>query len=407
MPAENPIIHIQIDGTPSMQGFVTVSNSRYIRTLQLVDSAATTAFSQSTPRKYYRFGTKRMLLPNTTSTLSARAQDFYDRSNPSLQNARIDVAVQPVDRNRSSDLSIIVTDLYQKDQEQATLVDTLSSNYLDKGYAVGMLAVRSEFEGTVYDVALLNQTIEYKTTPNNPNTFHPFYVIVLGTYEDVARYFQQLQDASQSEGLNLEDDKFVIFSKKLVADYSFLKIPEGNFKTTGIQRQVTINDGQAMVIIKDREKIERLMIDDRAKPNENISYQANYQPLRYTLPPAEFKFNIKAEKFNPIDNKAFLPIQNQDNLKITLDEIQENSISFNTNFRFGNAGQERGIYQFTVDVLPTALKQPEWWQKWNFREGENMDGAKTYNLFYFLDSLRKKTETGAIIGRFCYIVYKK
>ncbi|MGB5595274.1 MAG: hypothetical protein WBM32_05140 [Crocosphaera sp.] len=53
-------IFISIDGTPSMKGFVSSNNSRYIRTLRLLRNATTTAFPTTTSPDFYIFGTKRL-----------------------------------------------------------------------------------------------------------------------------------------------------------------------------------------------------------------------------------------------------------------------------------------------------------------------------------------------------------
>ncbi|MFN9965212.1 MAG: hypothetical protein ACK52F_00370, partial [bacterium] len=50
-------IIIQIDGTPSMKGFVSDRNSRYIRTLRLLRSATNTAFPVTPSPTFYVFGT--------------------------------------------------------------------------------------------------------------------------------------------------------------------------------------------------------------------------------------------------------------------------------------------------------------------------------------------------------------
>lgn len=114
-------VRIHIDGTPSMRGFVDIPGSRYVQTLDLLDRAARTAFN-STQIKYYRFGITRDELRGEQAYKEAQSPTFYDRNNPKLQDAKLNAAITPVDNDSNDELSIIVTDLYQKNQVRKALL---------------------------------------------------------------------------------------------------------------------------------------------------------------------------------------------------------------------------------------------------------------------------------------------
>ncbi|MGL4498742.1 MAG: hypothetical protein ACRCU2_06725, partial [Planktothrix sp.] len=406
-PLSNPITPvIQIDGTPSMQGFVNLSNSRYIRTLRLIDTAVTTAFGNSLPPQYYRFGMTRRRLPDEKTSLIAQRPWFYDGSNEELLDAQLDVAIKPLDGNSRDQLSIIVADLYQKDHEKSLVLASLQENYLNKGLAVGIVSVKSEFDGMVYDIGLANDSLEYRTTPNNPKTFQPFYVLVLGTYENVVNFFDRLKASSQSEGLNLTDENFVIFYSRLVSSPLHLNInpndPGSNLP--GIRRVFMVNNQQVMVSVSDRQKTEILMLTDENSQETNIPYQVPYQSLSYLLPLADAEIQVST-LYNS-DSKTWLNIE-QNNLELKNWNFQGEELFFEANFKAQN--MQQGVYWLEVDVLPNKLKQPDWWEEWNLKENQVFQGGTTYNLLPFLTELKAlnlnqiKTQG---IGRFCYLVHK-
>jgi len=209
-------IIIQIDGTPSMKGFVNNSNSRYIRTLRLLRGAANTAFPATSSPTFYVFGTQRLKEP--ISHQSAETVEFYSGGNPNLRDAATSKIVQPQKTDSSNSLYVIVTDLYQENAQWEELVANLKDHYLLKNKTVGIVAVKSEFSGDIYDVGL--KGIRYP----NVKTNHPFYILVLGQYPQVKQYFDAIKSDSQKRGLNFPDENFVIFSTQIFEKPTFLEI---------------------------------------------------------------------------------------------------------------------------------------------------------------------------------------
>lgn len=398
---------IQIDGTPSMQGFVTIPTSRYIRTLRLIDTVVTTAFANSQPPQYYRFGMARRRLPDEKSSLIAQSPWFYDGTLEELLDAQLDVAIAPVEGNPKEQISIIVADLYQKDAEMSRVINSLKANYLEKGLAVGILAARSEFDGTVYDIGLNNESVQYRTTQNQPESFQPFYVLVLGTYENVSHFFDQIKTASQSEGLNLKDDNFVIFYTRFLSEPLRLNIDPnpGNFNVDGIRRLHTINDGNVMVSVGDRKTTEILMLTNASSQDKKISYEISYQGLPYLLPINDIQVEVYPSIYNSED-ESFVPLT-QNSIEFNNWNIDGNQLNFDANFN--PEAMTSGVYWLPVDLSPKSLQSLNWWSEWNLQENEAFQGGKTYNLLPFMENLKSlnlqlNTDTG--MGRLCYLVQK-
>ena len=413
---------IQIDGTPSMQGYVNIPNSRYIRTLNLIDDAVLTAFLKSEV-KYYRFGVDRQPLTDQNSSRLAQNPEFYPRSNdnlspdlPHFKESQIDKVIEPIDPTIGNDLYIIVTDLYQsliqKDAQNNRGLKTIKERYLLQGYSVGILGVKSEFDGMIYDVGYDGQSYDYITDLDNYQTFHPFYIIVLGKYENIVSFFNQMKRSSKSQGLNFPDDQYVIFYPHLVEKTSFLNINLDNKQLpSGIKRLTPGHSYERIVMLRitNPQTTERLKIDDSFDGSEPIKYEVPYSRLPYTLPlKLPPKLDIKGRKFDR-QTKTFVDSPTlEDIIQFPNLQIQENKISFNTVFK--SKEMSKGVYQFQVDALPSGFEQQVWWTKWNFSEN-NFDGAKTYNLLPFLQNLSDttlnivKSQKNAI-GRFCYVVQK-
>ena len=115
-------------------------------------------------------------------------------------------------------MNVIITDLYQKDSDITKVNLEIKNNYLnsnlvDKGYAVGVMAIKSEFQGTVYTELSSTSQFSYNTQGKKPLQYHPFYVIFLGKYSDIDTYFTKL---IKNGGELLQDSKLVIFSPRSI-----------------------------------------------------------------------------------------------------------------------------------------------------------------------------------------------
>jgi len=401
-PSNSVNVKINIDGTPSMLGFVNIPDSRYIQLLKAIDSAASIAFTSSQV-EYYRFGLKSYRLNGQKNSLPAQRPNFYSEGKTikgDFLDAQLQAAIHKT-KNISNELNIIVTDLYQKESStQDPVIQILKDKYLKPGYAVGILGVKSQFKGTVYDTNLKGDTQRNQTTNN-----HPFYVIVLGKYANILQYYEKLKDNASF----VSDENFIIFSKQLVKDKSRLNItntaPE---LPPGIWRIQTANKNGLMVHIKSPESTERLRIKQGYKSDNKIEYEVDYSPLPYTLPISTQDINL------PIKS---IPLKNQGDettLQVSNFAIDQNKIKWNITIQ---PPAKSGIYAFAINVIPEKFLEPTWWTQWNYGENE-FDVTKTYNLLPFLKNLGSVTlelvkssqsqgSSQPAIGRFCYILQQE
>jgi len=216
-------IKIYIDGTVSMRGFVTPDAVRenaltvYQQVLsEGVEDAAQAQWPAVAP-EFHQFGEISRKIDRSDWVTVATAP-FYDE--PILnQITNIQLVFEEA---RSTDLTVVATDLYQDDADIATVVRLLEERYFsaDSPGTVGIIGIRSQYNGTIYDVGINNREFEYNTygfdqCPAGGDAvaadeeaveaddadadvvdpypcLRPFYLIVAGQHADVEAYYRAL-----------------------------------------------------------------------------------------------------------------------------------------------------------------------------------------------------------------------
>jgi hypothetical protein len=183
-------VDVFLDGTLSMKGFTVPGvTSRYVQTIQLLERAAQKGWDKGSVI-FYKFGSRIDPIAGR-AYLEAAKPSFYS-SPREFQKTYIEKVIDfprgyvpPAGGIITGDnlpngdnLKVIVTDLFQDSADVALLTKSLKENYLAKNLAVGVLGIKSEFAGKVYDVGPVNYTFDY-ASGDSPEKFRPFYVLIL------------------------------------------------------------------------------------------------------------------------------------------------------------------------------------------------------------------------------------
>jgi hypothetical protein len=418
--SKNLTVDIHVDGTPSMQGYVSNSTeSLYSQTLKVLDE---TARLNAKEVKYYRLGTTSNPISRDKYRQAAEAK-FYsgnDGGFPLLSVSQIETAINPP---KNEILSVIVTDLYQKNTDITTITERIKQYYLnnknDPNYAIGIIGIKSEFNGEIFLEDNRNSSINYQTTSNKLKQYHPFYLIFLGHYSDIAHYFDLLASNSNTK-VAIEQGGAVIFSPDYLlqntvtlAEYPDLPLEED------ISRPVSLNDGQ-VAIEKDDLPIEMLEIDKREADNLKLKYDVSLKYLKHGLKidPQKIMTNFKLQKFDGFD-QSFKDANQTSSLGENL-TAKEWSISdpndyLSFNFSINPGEIDPGVYLFNIDTIAGGLQSQSWWQEWDGSSQDilNGEGWKTYNLARFLEQMKTITTEAMLsrndpkfIGRFCYAIQR-
>ncbi len=401
-PTDGIQLSVLIDGTPSMQGYVNnLLSSRYAQTLKLIDSASSTGWTGAKSAiKYYRFGTQKQVIDRETY-LRSQLPAFY-QGGADFSVSRIDTVL---DKPAPDRLDVLVTDLYQKDADVQIVQNQLKDRYLEQGYGVGILAIKSEFNGTIYDVGLSGQQFGYSTAGKAPPLFHPFYVMILGSYGNIQHYYEQLQ----KNGLGDVDHRFVVFYPQPVRQVSVLdsrailqKLPNN------LQQPKVLNDGRVVLQKKSAIAPVQFFALTRKTVAEPFETKIVYAPLPHTLPiqSSAIALTTAAERYQN-RAKGFQSVQT-DGFQLSDWQVEDSSLQFKA--RFQPDKLEKGIYRFNFEASPTELGEPAWWKTWTATEG-SLEGAKTNNLLPFLRGLRLSTtaqmkQQKVAIARLCYALHK-
>ena len=218
---------IFFDATVSMKGFVKVGAAQYSRVIRLLENVVLSGWADGQV-EFYRFGTHVEPI-DRDSYLRVRKLEFYEDSRIKLKT-HIEKVIDHETREGSDSgnegrLAIIVTDLFQTNNDTNVLVARFKDNYLKKNLAVGILGIRSHFDGVIYDIG-------NNRGPRPYTGDRPFYLLAVGRHSDIAHYFETLIDASGLEA------RTVIFSRDLIQPLA--SFDEGTLDS--VKNLVRVND---------------------------------------------------------------------------------------------------------------------------------------------------------------------
>jgi hypothetical protein len=416
-------INLYVDGTPSMKGFVSNPNSRYVQTLERLLSvsdiepvtfeAQTKSFSRDT--QFFRLGnnqkTSKKVEPiDRQKYRQAQIPAFYGGVGfPSLTVSHIDAAIVP----NEDELTVIVTDLYQAEDDASAIVKQIKQYMAstNQSGAVGVIGIKSEFNGTVYTEA---QSGGGSFDWNKP---HPFYLLVLGQLDDVHFYTNRLMSSLDFS----EDIQATIFSPyRLYGSIAHLEQKQDSELSPDERKSISIpksimKQGTLAVTLQGKD-IQPLVIRDKKQPVD-LPFTVMLKPIEHLLETdsAALTTSVMLETYDSGSRKfvenASSPAK--DGLSLKDLQIDGNTLSFSTQIQ-PESIRAPGIYSFKVDTTVNAagdaLGEQSWWDEWNSSPA-SQEGSKTHDLENFLQDLRSMTaslmrQNAPLVGHFCYVIQK-
>ncbi len=160
-------VNLYVDATVSMGGYVADPNSRYAEFLEGLESAAQTTWRRADVH-FFRFGAEAQEV-GRPAFLAAKAPAFYTEKLTDIDRA--------VDCGPPNEVRVIVTDLFQSEGDVNAIVARIKDRCFQRGRAVAVLGVPSQFRGKVYDAKV--PAYVYASTAN-PASYRPFYALLLG-----------------------------------------------------------------------------------------------------------------------------------------------------------------------------------------------------------------------------------
>ena len=401
------VARIYFDATLSMQGFVVLGSTHYTRICPSLESVIVSGWRDETV-SFFRFG-ERVESIDRNTYLQVGDESFYqtdigiktyiekiienedplgkpqmEGSNALEGETEIDVNNMPEDGAEADStenrLVVIVTDLFQDNGDINRLIPELKEKCIKKGVDVGLFGLRSQFDGTVYDIGSgEGSSLRYRSTPGNPETFRPFYLLVLGKRADIAHYFDRLKLNGFSEA------ETIIFSLYLVSpllSFEGAAIGPGNLNNANY--------------VPENPRLLQYEIVRNFLPTKISAKGMKYDPLPHAMV-------FHADMFDPPDITAEHKPTPTGNNEISQDAkrcleviptLSENetgnelTIDFNLDSESlpGNA-----VYLYKVTLHPRidSYQAPAWCSDWDM--GSVPHGARTLNLLNFVNNISQVT----------------
>ena len=400
------VARIYFDATLSMQGFVAPGSTDYTRICPYLESAIVSGW-ENEKVDFFRFG-EQVESINRNTYLQAGSADFYEDENiyretfiqkiidyedqlvseqmkaPNRPEALTETevsstpkesteAVTPTEEvnesRKEGRLVVIVTDLFQDRGDINLLVTQLKEKYIKKGLEVGLFGLRSQFDGTVYDTGIGQAPLPYRSDPNDPETFRPFYLLILGRHADIAHYFDRLT-------ANSTDAETIIFSRYLVS-------PLLSFEDATTIELKKLNP------LDQNPRLKRFRIVGDSDPAE-ISAKLKYVSLPHAM---FFDSNAFEVSISAKDKRIGKTEENPEAaacMKVT-SKLNEDGNELSVVFILDSEDLPRDTYLYEVTLSPDvdAYQAPKWCLDWDM--GGKRDGSKTLNLVNFVRDLSQVT----------------
>jgi hypothetical protein len=215
-PQNNIPIDIYIDATTSMEGFAVGELSVYSQFIDQLEASALAAW-KSADIKYYKFGTRTRAIKRDEFLNSKNDKSFY-RETGFLEKTYIDNVIKNTDSKR---LSVVITDLFQDAGDVNAMVDKIKVQCFSKNVLVGILGIRTEFDGKIFD---------FPDCPMNGYTHktkgRPFYALVFGEPIKMEKLFEALQTTPF-----VKENQIILISNEIMklSNVSILKTRESKF----------------------------------------------------------------------------------------------------------------------------------------------------------------------------------
>lgn len=389
---------VYLDATLSMQGFITDNASSYYQqTLPLIESAV---IGRGPGRKinFFRFGNGIENLVERKH-LEADKKSFYNNSSYNTKTLIENV----IDKSDISHLTVIVTDLFQDKSDINQLSDKVKNKFIVNSYVVGILAIKSQFSGKVFDVGTNNYSFDYASSDDSPMTFRPFYIIVFGPHQEITGFLDSLEAGGIS--------RFPLKERLLLSPY--ISKSSVNLSSAKIIETKSVNEVTGVLVRGNADNSYREFKIIGKPETANFTLEMPFTKLADVVEIGEELMPVVIESATCNSNAA-APKENGSNDSIfSLNKSISNAINISSNFTDSNSSiqmkveispnrlSENSVDGFHIVLKPKNYSLPEWVNDWNMSSDQieawrknpsSFDGTKTYNLSLFLSTLWNSTQ---------------
>ena len=395
---------IYLDGTTSMYGYVNYPGGTiYASAVKNSDRIITENWKKS-DTEFIKFGDsfKKM---NRDEFLQMNQAAFYDQKDTSLQKV--------VEQADAKKLNIIITDLFQTNQDIDSLMVSLKNKGLTDGNAVSIIGMKSQFNGKIFDIGKNLSTVDYASN-DDPQTYRPFYLLVFGNANDVrtftSAYVKNAPSNSQAR---------VAFISKNLGTQGELEadsVSKGTKREKGVAPLAEISN----ILPNNTFRQYRLKVDEKSSTTDLRLFNKDVLgklPGAYELhtdsvemltastdenaPKPSFLDKLLRRNTNKGD-VSFQTVDANDFLTGTINDVGlkngESNMALTINVNPGAVHKKEGVYRVQMSVVPTKDAYVESlgiFDDWNFDDTQvgadaaalAQIGNKTLHISQFIKQL--------------------
>lgn len=388
--SEGLSVDLFFDATLSMRGFVsTQTTSSYQLVIPLLERGVIEGWKGG-QASFFKFGDDIAPLPGR-QYLEVIKPTFYSDS----KYNRKTLIERVIDRSAQDHLTVIVTDLFQTNADINQLSEKLKQKFIANNLAIGVYAIRSQFDGPIYDVG--PDAYSFKYTSLKPETDRPFYLLTFGKHAEIAHYFDVLDKA----GLNaIVERHSLIFSRYLASQY--ISFSRAKLKTADRISEISTSNLLTGRFDDDRVKAFKLT---KSKPTARFSSELPCDSLVKNV--MEYGSDLTAEvtawRGEDKGGKELIQVESPQarkaltvGAKLLPEQPPYNKLQLEANISTSDFPVP-GLYQYQILLRPNHFALPGWVSVWNMRDEDvrrwhqspsDFNGAKTYNLENFLGTLQ-------------------
>jgi hypothetical protein len=383
-------IDIYLDFTKSMQGFLAGAEPPYGRLLEIVERAASSQFGHSP--NTFKFGKIVEPLIDRDSRFRPSA---YNSDQKGYEDNDFKVVV---DAASPENLSVVVSDLFQADQDINKVTDALLDKYQSSPRmepAVGVSGYRLRFNGQIYDVGHARANLPY----DGPS--RPVYVVAFGRRDWVESYVDSLNSLSGEIG-GLDKSKSIrpesqVWSPSLVRRLPTLEL---------MPCKSNPRPGEECFSVREMDGVDGLMSGSRSPLARQYRIRSGVKKAAFTLAVRLDPDPLIPELPETIRARAIVHRAAQRDRKPILEDGSEIHYAFPNPTVRGFDPHAEGprqivvegeinadrlapdvVYRYEIVAGPEArdVQMPRWIKQWSFTAADKPDGTKTLNLepFFF------------------------
>jgi hypothetical protein len=393
-------VSLWFDTAISMQGFLdSVKLTNYSIAVDILQREVSTYASANKAKTEMGIIGKNLIKYTQTHKLIKDVlgnPKFYLAKSKDIQSRYKDLLKNKV---KNGSMTVVFSDLSQNGGSISELVNVFDEYCIRKKYSIGIIGLRSQFNGTIYNSGINgNQSFKYTSNANDISSYRPFYIITIGNYNDVSRFLETITFNllngldSQFKKIKYQSDLLntIVISPYISDSIATFENPKTKLEYSN--RMLTQTDE----FLGDKEPFVKQLKARRGVEDIGFTLQSSFTGLARIM--NYRKENLKPYiKINEIINGKISnsKINNEDLIKVdgkisNKSSSTENAILINCNLNAGNL-KEKTVYSIDINYSPTTRDyiDPVWFEKWSSGSDEN-EGNKTIKARDFLQGLARR-----------------